>query len=317
MSLEHSAKSAGSDDVQSLVPIREISRLTGVNTVTLRAWERRYGLLKPQRTESGHRLYSSADVERVKDIQKWLARGLAIGKVKTILSEQHSADGEPLIDSVWREFAVQFLQWLNDFKRRPMAHRLEELFSLYPADMLSDQLLLPLALQFCEPGAANNARLAFYGSVLEEEVYQGQARMRQLPTCASVLILTVTENELRIPGLLLNYSLLVNQLGAEYLHYLPVAEAHLLAQSLKVNLLVIVGYESLALPDLQAFIAQWSDRSALPLLIVGRIANVYRTLVEQVNSQVYTAETLEEAMGWIKSEQVSLSADGQNPGQQR
>ena len=45
-----------------LIPIRELSSLTGVNSVTLRAWERRYGLLKPQRTPKGHRLYSMQDV---------------------------------------------------------------------------------------------------------------------------------------------------------------------------------------------------------------------------------------------------------------
>ena len=30
---------------ETLLPIREIARLTGVNPVTLRAWERRYGLV--------------------------------------------------------------------------------------------------------------------------------------------------------------------------------------------------------------------------------------------------------------------------------
>lgn len=49
---------------EQLFPIREVSRLTGVNPVTLRAWERRYGLIQPARTESGHRLYSMTDIER-------------------------------------------------------------------------------------------------------------------------------------------------------------------------------------------------------------------------------------------------------------
>ncbi|MBF4212988.1 MerR family DNA-binding transcriptional regulator, partial [Pseudomonas donghuensis] len=40
---------------EELFPIREVARLTGVNPVTLRAWERRYGLIQPTRTESGHR----------------------------------------------------------------------------------------------------------------------------------------------------------------------------------------------------------------------------------------------------------------------
>ena len=51
-----------------LFPIREVARLTGINPVTLRAWERRYGLIQPTRTESGHRLYSMHDVEAVREL---------------------------------------------------------------------------------------------------------------------------------------------------------------------------------------------------------------------------------------------------------
>ncbi|MFO7703780.1 MAG: MerR family DNA-binding transcriptional regulator, partial [Halopseudomonas sp.] len=36
-----------------MLPIREVSRVTGVNAITLRAWERRYGLITPHRTEKG------------------------------------------------------------------------------------------------------------------------------------------------------------------------------------------------------------------------------------------------------------------------
>ena len=62
---------------EALLPIREIARLTGVNPVTLRAWERRYGLLKPTRTPKGHRLYSHDDVALIQEVQSWLARGVA------------------------------------------------------------------------------------------------------------------------------------------------------------------------------------------------------------------------------------------------
>ena len=73
-----------------LFPIREVSRLTGVNPVTLRAWERRYGLIQPKRTESGHRLYSQADVDDVHSILGWLDRGIAVSKVGRILARDRA-----------------------------------------------------------------------------------------------------------------------------------------------------------------------------------------------------------------------------------
>ena len=68
----------GHDYLQAIdegyLPIREVSRSTGINAVTLRAWERRYGLIVPYRTPKGHRLYSPANLERIHAILAWLAR---------------------------------------------------------------------------------------------------------------------------------------------------------------------------------------------------------------------------------------------------
>ena len=59
------------------LPIREVARQTGVNAVTLRAWERRYGLIVPQRTPKGHRLFSAEHVQRILTILTWLNRGVS------------------------------------------------------------------------------------------------------------------------------------------------------------------------------------------------------------------------------------------------
>src|SRR3990167_10733282 len=67
------------------LPIREVARQTGVNAVTLRAWERRYGLIVPQRTPKGHRLFSAEHVQRILTILTWLNRGVPVSQVKQLL----------------------------------------------------------------------------------------------------------------------------------------------------------------------------------------------------------------------------------------
>ena len=52
----------------SMLPIRAVANLTGINPVTLRAWERRYNLITPKRTPKGHRLYSENDIEIIKQV---------------------------------------------------------------------------------------------------------------------------------------------------------------------------------------------------------------------------------------------------------
>lgn len=57
--------------------IGEMSRRVGVSEHLLRAWESRYGLLKPERSAGGYRLYSDEDESRVRRMQAHLAGGLA------------------------------------------------------------------------------------------------------------------------------------------------------------------------------------------------------------------------------------------------
>jgi MerR family transcriptional regulator, light-induced transcriptional regulator len=57
--------------------IGELSRRTGVGADTLRAWERRYGLLSPDRSAGGYRLYTDADAARVRAMQTLIGEGLS------------------------------------------------------------------------------------------------------------------------------------------------------------------------------------------------------------------------------------------------
>jgi DNA-binding transcriptional MerR regulator len=55
--------------------IGELARRTGVSCDVLRAWERRYGVLRPRRSAGGHRLYSTLDEQRVLVMRRHLAAG--------------------------------------------------------------------------------------------------------------------------------------------------------------------------------------------------------------------------------------------------
>lgn len=59
--------------------IGAVARRTGVAVTTLRAWESRYGVLRPGRTEGGHRLYSEEDVDRVLAVLRLTAQGWSVG----------------------------------------------------------------------------------------------------------------------------------------------------------------------------------------------------------------------------------------------
>ncbi|MEF3194295.1 MAG: MerR family transcriptional regulator, partial [Halothiobacillaceae bacterium] len=83
-------------DKLGLYPIRTVSQITGVNPITLRAWERRYGLVKPLRTEKGHRLYSQRDIEVIKRVTELLEQGMAISQAAPMLMRVSAGEAAPL-----------------------------------------------------------------------------------------------------------------------------------------------------------------------------------------------------------------------------
>jgi DNA-binding transcriptional MerR regulator len=69
-------------------PIRVVARRTGLSRDVLRAWELRYGVVEPERTAGGQRLYSDADIERLRLVREAQEAGRRIGQLAALSSEE-------------------------------------------------------------------------------------------------------------------------------------------------------------------------------------------------------------------------------------
>lgn len=79
---------------QSGISIGSLARRTGVPVDTLRAWERRYGVLRPERTDGGQRRYGDRDVERVLWLSARVAEGQRISDAVAALNALEREDDE-------------------------------------------------------------------------------------------------------------------------------------------------------------------------------------------------------------------------------
>ncbi|MFC3024169.1 MerR family transcriptional regulator [Vibrio zhugei] len=127
---------------EPLYTIREVSEITGVKPVTLRAWQRRYSLVQPQRTEKGHRLYLSSDIDTIRQIQSWLAKGVSIGKVKPLLLGQQSEDELDKASELAECAAL--LEALSTLHRNKAQQIISTVFKEYPLDLVETQFLNPV-----------------------------------------------------------------------------------------------------------------------------------------------------------------------------
>ncbi|MDS4032194.1 MAG: MerR family transcriptional regulator [Candidatus Contendobacter sp.] len=152
-----------------LVPIRTVSSLTGVNSVTLRAWERRYDLIKPVRTPKGHRLYTMADVDLIHQVVALLDNGMSIGQVRGVLDADQErpepAPDSPSDCSPWRNYQERLLQAIAAFDDRELREVYNEVLSLYPVDIVTHRLIVPLLQEL------GNRWAQGLGSIAEEHFF--------------------------------------------------------------------------------------------------------------------------------------------------
>lgn len=131
------------DKDEGWLPIREVARQTGVNAITLRAWERRYGLIVPQRTAKGHRLYNDGHVQRIQNILTWLNRGVSVSQVKALLHSPPQGLRESET-SEWLAMRQSVLQSVGELAERRLDESINQAMALYPPTTLCEQLLIPL-----------------------------------------------------------------------------------------------------------------------------------------------------------------------------
>jgi DNA-binding transcriptional MerR regulator/methylmalonyl-CoA mutase cobalamin-binding subunit len=114
-----------------------------VNAVTLRAWERRHGLIRPVRTPSGHRLYGHEHIESIHRILGLLKKGLSISQVAGALSAspQKIRAGETDRWSVLRE---RLIAATARFDEQELEHAYAAALALHPVEEVTDRALLPV-----------------------------------------------------------------------------------------------------------------------------------------------------------------------------
>lgn len=262
-----------------LLPIREVARLTGVNAVTLRAWERRYGLIEPHRTEKGHRLYTPDNLDRVRAILTWLGRGVNVGQVKGLL-EQDCATTTKTGDTPWGMLREKLLEGLRQFDMRSFEQRVKGCRIQYCTDSICEHVFEPVLEQMPQRWQGQ------FGSQLEEVFFhtwlrdQVSAWMQSSSTAAESdrIVLANLSAEPYEPAMWLLASLLADQgIAVKLLEWeFPASELTLLHDQSAIN--AVVFYSSQAIPahQLRRHLPKLARYLPGRLFIAGPAAAIHR-----------------------------------------
>lgn len=145
-----------------LFPIRTVSSLTGVNSITLRAWERRYGLVRPVRTPTGHRLYRRDEIDLIHRVVALLEKGISISQVKRVLSqpEQTYAPEHETAGGLWARLRRRTLTAVARFDDDALDDINHEALGIASIHEITHQLLVPVWDQLATQDAAADDNVA-------------------------------------------------------------------------------------------------------------------------------------------------------------
>ncbi len=269
-----------------LFPIRVVSQRTGVNTVTLRAWERRYGLLKPVRTPKGHRLYSEDDVARVEHIVGWINRGVSISQVRALL-ERDAGDAVPADSSGgdWQAYGARVVRAVAQFDENRLDDVVNEALALYPFATVCERLLHPLGQNLAgrwQGAPGDRAEQAFVEGYLARKLAtrvqlgarhigsEAPVLLASLPGDAdavALLILAVAFHALERPVVLLPAAL-------------PATDLMVACDKVSASAIVLHGTQAQEPVSLVRLLSQLAGGCGRLVFVAGPTASIHRELIE-------------------------------------
>jgi DNA-binding transcriptional MerR regulator len=156
-------------DSDGVLRIGELSKRSGVSPDLLRAWERRYALLRPVRSAGGLRLYTPADVERVRVMRQHLADGLAASEAAALASRTGLDDAAAPMALRPEAMRDELADALDRYDEPRAQAILDRLLAVATADTLLSDVVLPYLRELGERwkrGEASVAQEHFASSIV-------------------------------------------------------------------------------------------------------------------------------------------------------
>lgn len=287
-----------------VLPIRTVCSMTGLNPVTLRAWERRYGLIKPERTSSGHRMYSDGDVERIRKVLALTREGVAIGQVKAALEAEPVVATPPPDKGPWLGYRRRLAAAIAGFDEGALEAIYDAALALHSVNVVDRMLLVPMLAEL------GTRWTKVTGGVAEEHFFSAYLRNkigarfhhRRMHEVGPKILLACGPGELHETGLLL-FALAAHDAGFRVVLLganVPFRETAAAAHRTQCDAVVISNTLDLGTPEFYAELSALVSATKRPVFVGGHIASVREKEI-QASGAVALATSIELALRRVAS----------------
>ncbi len=293
--------------------IKVVTERSGVPSVTLRAWERRYGLLEPERLENNYRLYSDRDIQVVRWITHRLDEGLSISNAvreyKDLRNQGIWPEALPTVlapdpseppkypPERYAELLYDALTSHNEGRARKIVDSIQSMFDL---NTIFFQIFQPCLYQIGDAWYRGEIRIAtehFASAFIRGILMKLLQAFPVYSDAPSLLIGCAPEEFHEIAPLMLSVLLRREGYQVEFLGPdLPVDDLVLYAEDTGSDMVILsAGFEETAKP-LYQMQAKLDELSGQPKLgFGGRYFNEHPEALQDM-SGVFLGQTLEQAI---------------------
>jgi DNA-binding transcriptional MerR regulator/methylmalonyl-CoA mutase cobalamin-binding subunit len=282
-----------------MLSIRSVCAMTGLNPVTLRAWERRYGLIEPQRTAGGHRLYTQNDVERILRALALTRDGVAIGQVKEALDSEPAPAASLGDTGRWAGYGRRFAAAVAAFDEAGLEAIYGEALALHPVDTVDRMLLIPMLQEMGERWnkiAGGVAEEHFFSTYVRHKIGARFHHRRLLQDGAKILAACAPGEQHEI-GLLL-FALAAHDAGFRVVLLganVPFRDVAAAAHRAQCDAVVISKASHRSAPEFYAELANLVEAAGRPVYLGGRAVNACAQDIEAAGA-VPLATSIESAV---------------------
>lgn len=191
--------------------IQAAAQKAGVSTQLVRAWERRYGLLAPDRTESGYRLYSDDDVAILRGAKVMVDEGRSISEVARLSPDElrRAAVRRPtakleLPAEPWQQYALAAIATFDRATLERLILNATGMGAL-PSTDICDRVLVPLLVAIgdrWEHGSLDVAAEHFGSAIIRQHLHALLETEARRNSGGPLVVCACPEGDLHEGGLL-------------------------------------------------------------------------------------------------------------------
>ncbi len=279
--------------------IHRFSKLTGLSTHVIRAWERRYGLVNPTRSANRYRLYSDEDVQLFRYLKSQVDQGVAIGELADIGRDELLVRAHRAVLNVPQEtppsegLVLELTQALQANDMAGFERQLNGALAVIPFEEALLRFVLPLQEKVGElwhDGVLSTGQEHFASNQVKQKIFSAMNQFRNGEAKIKLVVACPADERHEISAMTVAYLCSARGCSVDYLGAnLPTVDLEKYCQQIKPRYVLLSLTNQRTVPEVRTFSQELAARivPVAPVGVGGQCAQLHAAIFSELGISVF------------------------------